>query len=111
MCIGIAVGRKTITTEYLTVEFINTSSKIYDFKKTVLRWCTDDNGKNVLYKRNGEDRYPNFRLYRMIARTVHGHKPDAQFEFPFFNQFEISAKKMKKHGGKLIDIDELPCYV
>ena len=86
-------------------------SELDDFQKTVLRWCTDDNGKNVLYKRNGEDRYPNFRLYRMIARTVHRHTPDAQFEFPYFNQFEISSKKMKKHSGKIIDIDELTCYV
>jgi hypothetical protein len=58
-----------------------------DFQKTIVRWCTDDRGKNVLYKKNGEERYPNFKLYKMIARTVHDHTPEAQLEFPFFSQF------------------------
>ena len=36
----------------------------------------DDNGKNILYKKNGEERYPNFKLYKMIARIVHNHTPE-----------------------------------
>jgi DNA repair exonuclease SbcCD ATPase subunit len=33
-----------------------------------------------LYKNNGEERYPDFKLYKMIARCVHKHTPHAQLE-------------------------------
>jgi len=60
-----------------------------EFQKVILRWCTDDNGKNVLYKSNGEERYPNFKLYKMISRTVHHHTPEAQLSFPEFAKYEF----------------------
>jgi len=60
-----------------------------EFQKTIYRWCLDDNNKNVLYKKNGEERYPNFKLYKMIARTVHNHTPENQLSYPFFSQFAI----------------------
>jgi hypothetical protein len=80
-------------------------SKMDDLQKTINRWCSDDNGKNVLYKKNGEERYPNFKLYKMIARTVHQHTPEAQLEFPFFSQF-LSDNDEDIN----IDIDTIPCY-
>ena len=49
----------------------------------------DDNGINVLYKNNGSDRYPDFKLYKMIARCVHNHTPQAQLERSEFKNFEI----------------------
>ncbi len=58
-------------------------------------WCTDDKGKNVVYKANGEERYPNFKLYKMIARTVHAHTPEAQLDRPVFQRFAISKKQAK----------------
>ena len=84
-----------------------------DFQKTILRWCTDDYGKNILYKKNGEERNPNFKLYKMIARTVHNHTPQEQLKFPFFSQFALSAKKWKQITGPIhvMNIDKLPCYV
>ena len=80
-----------------------------EFQKTIVRWCTDDRGKNVLYKKNGEERYPNFKLYKMIARTVHDHTPEAQLSYPFFNRFLDSECESNFSG--LIDLDTLPCYV
>ena len=82
-------------------------SKMNELQKTVNRWCLDDNKKNVLYKKNGEERYPNFKLYKMIARTVHDHTPEAQLEFPFFKQFLV-----KNNGSEkvLMDLDELLVY-
>jgi hypothetical protein len=62
-------------------------SKLDDFQKIVYTWCQDDNGKNVLYKRTGEERYHNFKLYKMIARTVHQHTPDAQLDRPVIKQY------------------------
>ena len=78
-----------------------------DFQKLILEWCTDDNGKNILYKRNGEERYPNFKLYKMIARTVHNNIPKEQLMRPLFNQFLVdSAEKYLS-----INIDDIPIYV
>ena len=83
------------------------SSKMDDLQKTVNRWCLDDNKKNVLYKKNGDERYPNFKLYKMIARTVHDHCPEAQLEFPYFKQFLTKGNVGEK---VLMDLDELPTY-
>jgi hypothetical protein len=49
-------------------------------QKTVLRWCKDDNGKNVELTQTGQVRYPGFKLYKMIARTVHHHIPADEIE-------------------------------
>jgi len=80
-----------------------------DLQKTIYRWCLDDNDKNILYKRDGDERYPNFKLYKMIARTVHKHTPQEQLEFPFFKQFLLSSKKVG--NVDIMDIDSLPVYV
>ena len=80
-----------------------------DLQKIVQLWCTDDNNKNVLYKKNGEERYPDFKLYKMIARTVHSHCPEAQLKLLFFSQFEISKKNVDITD--LMNIDSFPIYV
>jgi hypothetical protein len=83
-----------------------------DFQKIIYEWCLDDNGKNILYKKNGMERYPNFKLYKMIARTVHNHSPNVQLEKSIFQQFKISDNKWKKivnteKSIHLIDIDKV----
>jgi len=81
-----------------------------ELQQTILRWCQDDTGKSVLYKKNGEERYPNFKLYKMIARNVHTHTPHAQLSYPLFNKF--SMKKTQKVANELfMDLDKLPSYV
>jgi hypothetical protein len=70
---------------------------IYDL---IISWLYDDNGKNVLYKSNGEERYPDFKLYKMIARIVHNHIPEKQFEHPCFNKYK--QPKLDKY----MNIDE-----
>ena len=76
-----------------------------DFQKTIARWCNDDKNKNVLYKKNGDERYPNFKLYKMIARTVHNHTPQEQLKYDYFSQFENSSI-----NENVMNIDLLPCY-
>jgi len=83
--------------------------KLDDFQKTIIRWCRDDNNKNVLYRKNGDERYPGFSLYKMIARTVHKHTPQKQVKYPYFKQFEFKIKNTKKID--IIDIDKIPSYV
>ena len=78
-----------------------------DLQRTIHRWCSDDNGKNVLYKKNGDERYPNFKLYKMIARTVHAHSPEAQLEDAFFKKFLCEDAG---DGADIFDLDQLPSY-
>ena len=75
----------------------------------VHEWCTDDKGRNILYKKCGEERYPEFKLYKMIARTVHKHTPQNQLDNSIFSKFKINRKKTNKK--KILDIDKLPKYI
>jgi hypothetical protein len=85
-----------------------TVKEFNELQKTIFRWCTNDQGKNILYKRNGEERYPNFKLYKMIARTCHKHRPEEQLSFPFFNQFLV---KKLSGNATIMDLDKVPNYV
>ena len=75
----------------------------------VVEWLKDDKGRNVLYKKTGDERYPEFKLYKMIARTVHGAVPHDQLQRPMFAHFAIPRKQI---NGKphIMNIDALPCY-
>jgi hypothetical protein len=75
----------------------------------IKKWCSDDDDKNVVYKKNGQERYPNFKLYKMIARTVHGHSPKSQLTSPVFASFVQSGKTLDR-DGIVINIDEIPKY-
>jgi hypothetical protein len=68
-------------------------------KKLIFEWCLDDNGINVLYKNNGDERYPDFKLYKMIARHVHNHTPSLQLERPEFKQF------LRNNNLEKVDMD------
>jgi len=71
---------------------------IYDL---VISWIYDDSGVNVLYKKNGEDRYPDFKLYKMIARIVHNHTPDRQLDHACFEKYVTT------HLESFMNIDDL----
>lgn len=91
---------------------VDDMSEIQDLKKCniitklIVEWCIDDNGINVLYKNNGADRYPDFKLYKMIARCVHKHTPLAQLDRPEFHAFSCKAEKVPKNEY-VINIDEI----
>lgn len=78
--------------------------------KLIVEWCIDDNGINVLYKNNGVERYPDFKLYKMIARCVHNHTPNAQLERSEFKKFIINKNQIGK-GDAIYNIDEIPSYI
>jgi len=91
--------------------------------KLIVKWTTDDKGRNVLYKSNGEERYPDFKLYKMITRSVHGHIPSDEIHNPLFDTYKITHKKYKKHAALsakflkdgqnthiVMNVDTLPAY-
>jgi hypothetical protein len=77
----------------------------------IVDWITDDNGRNILYKQSGIDRYPDFKLYKMIARTVHNKVPSQQLlKHAIFTQYEVPQKSVKK-SMTVLDIDAIPSYI
>jgi hypothetical protein len=84
--------------------------KFYDdLQQLIHDWCLDDNKKNILYKQNGDERYPNFKLYKMIARTVHNQTPECQLSRNIFKQFIVPAStEVQEHVH--MNIDKLPEY-
>lgn len=68
------------------LDIIPDDTPVYEL---VEEWCLDDKKRNVLYKKNGEERYPDFKLYKMIARTVHAHTPEAQLSKPIFKPYIV----------------------
>jgi len=77
-------------------------------KRLIVEWCLDDKGINMLYKNNGADRYPDFKLYKMIARCVHNHTPQAQLERPEFNAFSNFKGDIP---SDVVNIDNIPSYI
>ena len=91
------------------IEEVKDLSKCDDpVKRLVVEWCLDDKGINMLYKNNGTDRYPDFKLYKMIARCVHNHTPQAQLERP---EFDVFSKFKGDIPPDVINIDNIPVYV
>jgi hypothetical protein len=79
------------------------------FVKLIIEWCIDDNGMNILYKNNGDERYPDFKLYKMITRCVHNHTPQSQLERNEFSKYFILHKNIQKNET-IINIDDFPSY-
>jgi hypothetical protein len=96
-----------IVDNFDTIKNLNECSPLV---KLIVEWCIDDNGINVLYKNNGVERYPDFKLYKMIERCVHNHTPQAQLERKEFSKFLVLNKHIVKNEI-IINIDDLPCYI
>lgn len=75
----------------------------------IIQWCTDDKGMNILYKSNGRERYPGFKLYKMITRNIHHCIPSNEIEKPIFQDFIVSKKTIHKRLH-ILNIDTLPDY-
>lgn len=89
---------------------VKDTSKLEPFVRIILEWCMDDNNINVLYKTNGAERYPGFKLYKMIARLVHNHLPKNQLDRPEFSKYLISKSNVKR-GETVINIDAIPALI
>jgi serine/threonine protein kinase len=77
-------------------------------QKLVDHWCNDDYGKNMLYRHNGQTRYPDFKLYKMIARTVNNLVPKDELKtLVFATKYTFTPDA----NTVVMDIDSLPVYV
>jgi hypothetical protein len=79
-----------------------------EFSKLLLHLCMDDSGSHILYKKNGDERYPDFKLYKMIARTVHQHTPENVLSLGYFQKYACPEKipsNLKHHAT--LNIDQL----
>lgn len=65
-----------------------TISPLYNL---LTEWITDIDGKNVLRKPNGEERYPHFELYCVLAKKIRSAVPCQQFSRPAFEQFRVDS--------------------
>jgi len=82
--------------------FVDSMDEVSDIRKTnkianlIIGWCEDDKKRNILYKSDGEERYPDFKLYKMIARTVHNHIPEEQLNNTLFSNYKLDKIPMGK---------------
>tara|TARA_B110001469_G_scaffold127517_1_gene148762 strand:+ start:7724 stop:9310 length:1587 start_codon:yes stop_codon:yes gene_type:complete len=90
-------------------DYFETNTQLSNIKEIISKWMKDDKGRNILYKNNGDERYPDFKLYKMISRTVHHHIPNEQLTHSLFSQYSISKKNIKKNK-KIMNIDDIPVY-
>lgn len=76
-------------------------------EKLVVRWCTDGSGKNILYRSTGEERYPGFKLYKMISRKAAQLEPERVISTePVFAQYRTARKQAIKK--QVYDLDAGP---
>ena len=86
---------------------ISDTKKCSPLVRLIVEWCKDDAGLNILYKTNGAERYPDFKLYKMIARCVHNHTPQAQLDRTEFAAYLIPRKEITKRAV-IMNIDNIP---
>jgi hypothetical protein len=96
--------------DYFNDEYSEDDNSIENpVKMLINKWCTDDKNRNIIYKKCGEERYPEFKLYKMIVRTVHNHLPENYVNDELFRQFNTCKKNTNKK--KLINIDKfIKCF-
>ena len=91
------------------IQDVKHMDKLSPLVKLIVEWCLDDNKLNVLYKSNGAERYEEFKLYKMIARSVHNHIPHKQLDRKVFSKFSVK-KIFKENKSNVIDIDSIPVF-
>jgi len=81
-----------------------TTSELYNI---LWMWLTDDEGKNILRNPDDSERFPDFDLYKYIARHAKNCIPREQAQIPFFDkQFRVE----KHHIPNDVEVWELPLH-
>jgi hypothetical protein len=95
--------------DFLVEDVADEMRGLSEIEQLIVKWCHDDKGRNIMYKSSGQERYPEFKLYKMIARSVHGHTPESVIRDRLFSCY-IVGKKATKRCGTVIDVDAYPSY-
>ena len=64
--------------------------------KLLYSWLTDNRGKNILWNKNGEDRFGGFGLYKHISRYCKDSIPHDQLTKPVFEEYIQEDKPGEK---------------
>lgn len=78
--------------------YSETVSPLYNL---MWEWLLDDSGKNVLRSPNGEERYPDFDLYKAISTDVHRAVPSVQIEKALFQEYVVEDVPAGEHAFDL----------
>jgi hypothetical protein len=90
----------------------STLSNLTPFTQLLLHMCLDDKGYHILYKKNREERYPNFTLYKMIARTVNSHTPHNILQLECFEKYKhFNSDLIHTEKHELININRILQYI
>ena len=89
-------------------DFFDEENDLDEIKNLIEDWLKDDKERNILYKKNGDERYEDFKLYKMISRTVHNAIPKEQLSRKLFTQYLVPRKNIKKKMHMVMNIDEIP---
>jgi hypothetical protein len=73
------------------LEVIETVSPLYN---VLWSWLIDDEGRNVLITPSGDERFPDFDLYKHVAAHVHTAVPARQFLHPAFGRFLVDPSEV-----------------
>tara|TARA_B100000886_G_scaffold171905_1_gene117647 strand:- start:1067 stop:2734 length:1668 start_codon:yes stop_codon:yes gene_type:complete len=84
---------------------INTYRKTTPVYDLIFSWLYDDNNRNMLYRSNGDDKYPGFKLYKMISKVVHNHTPEKQYDHPCLQKFVVDSVDIEEGMEKVVNID------
>ena len=93
--------------DFIFEDISDIHKELDEFQKIIVDWCKDDKGNNILYKNTGEERYEDFKLYRMISKSVNNHIPSQQLKRPQFKQFLVSNIPENTYH---LNIDSLPIF-
>jgi len=78
-----------------------TESELYNL---LWGWLTDDTGKNILRNPDDSERFPDFDLYKYIARHAKQCIPYIQAQHPYFDkQYRINKEKIPV-GAQIWDL-------
>ena len=98
--------------EEYSQNYIDTKCKKDEVAKLINDWCKDDKGRNILYTSEGDERYPEFKLYKMISRTVNNVLPEKEIQKEIFKKYIVNKKSIKNNlrdkNVLLLDVDQIP---
>ena len=69
--------------------YTETVSAVYNL---LWEWLQDDEGRNILRLPDGEERYPDFDLYKALAADVHRAIPSKQIEKALFSGYRCTKE-------------------